>query len=40
VANAEVSNNISNVPQTIAMTDCADTVQAEGNRMLTTSKMS
>jgi hypothetical protein len=39
VANAELSSNVSNVPQTIAMTDCADTVQAEDNRLLTTSKL-
>lgn len=35
VANAEVANNVSDVPQTIAMTDCADTVRTENNRLLT-----
>ena len=39
VANAEVSNNVSDVPLTIAMTDCADTVKTENNRMLTAAKL-
>ena len=39
VANAEVSNNVSDVPQTIAMTDCADTVKTENNRLLTAAKL-
>ena len=39
VANAEVSNNVSDVPQTIAMTDCADTVKTENNRQLTAAKL-
>lgn len=39
VANTEVSNNVSDVPLTIAMTDCADTVKTENNRMLTAAKL-
>jgi len=39
VANAELSGNISNVPQTIAMSHCADTVAAQDNRFLTTAKL-
>lgn len=39
VANAEVSNNVSDVPQTIAMTDCADTVKTENNRLLTAARL-
>jgi hypothetical protein len=39
VASAEVSNNVSDVALTIAMTDCADSVRTENNRLLTAAKL-
>jgi hypothetical protein len=39
VADAELSNNISEVPQTIALNHCADSVATQDNRLLTTAKL-
>ena len=39
IANAEITNNRSDTAQTIAMTNCADTVKTENNHQLTTAKL-
>jgi hypothetical protein len=38
VADADISGNIANVPQTVVMMQCADSVVIDGNRMLTAEK--
>jgi hypothetical protein len=38
VADADISGNIANVPQTVVMLQCADSVVIDGNRMLTAEK--
>ena len=38
IANADVTGNTSNVPQSIVMVQCADTVATDGNRLLTAQK--
>jgi hypothetical protein len=38
VTNAAISNNTSNLPQEIAIVDCAASIECDDNRMLTEAK--